>query len=74
MRTQLLNVIPAVASESESDNNTAANDATYSLAPAATRPVLTLAAIPAVVPLQREEGRSACEADEDYWLGGYAGI
>ena len=74
MRTHLLHVVPAVTPEAESDNGTAANDGMYEIAAVATRPALTLAAASEPRSQQPPEGRNTRGADDDYWLGGYAGI
>ena len=72
MRTQLLHVVPAI--DHEQDCDTAANDDAIDSTPIAVRPELNLTAAPG--PLQQEprEIRNASAADDEYWLGGYAGI
>ena len=71
MRTQLLHVVHVADPEAECDYDLAANDESSDSAIAATRTVLSLSVVPATMAPLAGTSR---EANDDYWLGGYAGI
>lgn len=72
MRTHLLHVVPVLAPDSDNDNGLAANDGTYSVAALVARRML----VPAITPdaLKPQQGQGSCGSNDEYWLGGYAGI
>jgi hypothetical protein len=70
MRTHLLQAVPAVATEANGDIGEAANDSSCAPPAAVSRPALLVAI--ANVDVHRP-GKDADEQD-DYYLGGYAGI
>jgi hypothetical protein len=74
MRTQLLQVVPAIGHEQDCDCDTAANDDSAEPANVAIRPVLSLTAAPDTLALQPARNRSAADSNDESWLGGYAGI
>jgi hypothetical protein len=68
MQAQLASTVPPSAIDI--GDGRAANDATFVVAPVETRPALILAPAPESV-AQRP---AAIQSNDDYWLGGYAGI
>jgi hypothetical protein len=74
VRTHLLHVVSATADEPEFVNDMAANDGMMEEASTAGQPALSLVAAPGPLQVEPMEIRNACAADDEYWLGGYAGI
>jgi hypothetical protein len=74
MRTQLLHVVPAIDHEESCDCGTAANDESAESEIVTIRPVLSLTAAPDTLTLQPARNRNAADSNDEYWLGGYAGI
>jgi hypothetical protein len=68
MQAQLVSTVPPSAIEIGDGH--AANDAAYAAAPVEARPVLILAPAPESVAQRPKSNQS----NDDYWLGGYAGI
>jgi hypothetical protein len=68
MQAQLASTVPPSAIEIGDGH--AANDAAYVAPPVEVRPVLILAPAPDSVTRREAAG----QANDDYWLGGYAGI
>jgi hypothetical protein len=72
MQAQLLSTVPSRAMEIGDGH--AANDAAYAVALGEARPVLILAPAPAQIATQGNEHPISNQSNDDYWLGGYAGI
>ena len=72
MQAQLASTVPPSAIDIGDGH--AANDAAYAAAPVEARPVLILAPAPVQIATQRNESPTSNQSNDDYWLGGYAGI
>ena len=74
MRTQLLYVVPADEPEVNCEYDAAANDESREAEVTVVHLMFTPTAGPDAVAPPPKGNRNAAESNDDYWLGGYAGI